>query len=165
MKDTGIARRVDQLGRIVLPMEIRKKLKIFEGTLLELSLDGDVIKMEKYSPLLNFKQYAQDILDECEFPYFVCDDSSVVLANKNYIKLLDEKIDYNTFLDSSEYTCHQGDFLFTENFVSNYLYNYIFPIKKDGDTFGCVCFGFCNEMSGEMLGQCKFIAKYISSKL
>lgn len=47
MKSTGIIRRIDSLGRIVIPKEIRKSLKIFENDMLEISLDNNVIKLQK----------------------------------------------------------------------------------------------------------------------
>ena len=49
MKSTGIIRRIDSLGRIVIPKEIRKSLKIFENDMLEISLDNNVIKLQKTS--------------------------------------------------------------------------------------------------------------------
>lgn len=47
MRSRGIARRVDELGRIVIPKEIRKKLDITDGTSLEIHLDGNTIIMQK----------------------------------------------------------------------------------------------------------------------
>lgn len=51
MKATGIVRRVDDLGRIVIPKEIRRTLRIREGDPLELFLDRDGICLQKYSAL------------------------------------------------------------------------------------------------------------------
>lgn len=51
MNPTGIIRRVDDLGRIVIPKEIRKQLHIREGEPLELFIDGTDIVWKKYSPL------------------------------------------------------------------------------------------------------------------
>lgn len=166
MKDTGMARRVDQLGRIVLPMEIRKKLKIVEGTLLNLSLDGEVIKLEKYSPILNFKQYAEDVLKECgDFTYLLCDDSTIVIANKSYSALCNGKIENEQIEKVQDFEIVNDNISFTHNYISTFEHHLIFAIKKDGDLFGHLVFSFDKEPSNEVFAVCKFISKYISSKL
>lgn len=50
MKSTGIVRKVDDLGRIVLPRELRKVLDIHEKDELEIFVDGDYIMLQKYQP-------------------------------------------------------------------------------------------------------------------
>lgn len=50
MKTTGIVRKVDELGRIVLPIELRRTLDIEERDSLEIYLDGDKIILSKYMP-------------------------------------------------------------------------------------------------------------------
>lgn len=49
MKTTGIIRRVDDLGRVVIPKEIRRTVKIQEGTPLEIYIDNNMICLKKYS--------------------------------------------------------------------------------------------------------------------
>ena len=64
MKATGIVRRVDDLGRIVIPKEIRRTLKIREGDPLEIytEKDGGVI-FRKYSPMGEMQEFAAQICD------------------------------------------------------------------------------------------------------
>jgi AbrB family transcriptional regulator, transcriptional pleiotropic regulator of transition state genes len=50
MKATGIVRKTDQLGRVVIPMELRKKLSIGENDPLEIFVDEDMIILKKYQP-------------------------------------------------------------------------------------------------------------------
>ena len=50
MKATGIVRKIDELGRIVLPKELRDNLGIEEGTPLEIFVDGEFIMIRKYAP-------------------------------------------------------------------------------------------------------------------
>ena len=50
MKSTGVVRRIDELGRIVVPKEIRKKMYIESGDPLEIFVDGDHIILTKYQP-------------------------------------------------------------------------------------------------------------------
>lgn len=60
MKSTGIIRKVDELGRIVLPVELRRQLRIkasknkAENTALEIYVDGDQIILKKYEPACIF---------------------------------------------------------------------------------------------------------------
>lgn len=61
MKSTGIVRRVDELGRIVLPIELRRTLNIGEKDSLEIYVDGSNIMLKKYQPACIFCDSAKDI--------------------------------------------------------------------------------------------------------
>ena len=50
MKSTGIVRRVDEFGRVVLPAELRRTMELPEGTPIEIYVDGDKIVLRKYQP-------------------------------------------------------------------------------------------------------------------
>ncbi len=62
MKSTGIVRRVDELGRIVLPIELRRTLNIAEKDSLEIYVDGPSIVLRKYQPACIFCDSAKDIV-------------------------------------------------------------------------------------------------------
>lgn len=64
MKATGIVRRIDDLGRVVIPKEIRRTLRIREGDPLEIFVDrdGEVI-LKKYSPIGELGEFAQEYAD------------------------------------------------------------------------------------------------------
>lgn len=62
MKSTGIVRKVDELGRIVLPIELRRTLDIAEKDSLEIYVDDDSIILRKYQPACIFCDNAKDIL-------------------------------------------------------------------------------------------------------
>ncbi len=85
MKATGIVRRIDDLGRVVIPKEIRRTMRIREGDPLEIftDRDGEVI-FKKYSPigeLVDFAaQYAESLYKTCAIPVAVCDRDSVIAA-------------------------------------------------------------------------------------
>jgi AbrB family transcriptional regulator (stage V sporulation protein T) len=63
MKATGIVRRIDDLGRVVIPKEIRRTLRIREGDPLEIFLEGDGVVFKKYSPIGNLTDFAQSYTD------------------------------------------------------------------------------------------------------
>lgn len=54
MKSTGIVRRVDELGRVVIPIELRRTLQIEERDALEIYVDGEKIILKKYQPACIF---------------------------------------------------------------------------------------------------------------
>lgn len=62
MKSTGIVRKVDELGRVVLPIELRRNLNIAEKDSLEIYVDGDNIILRKYQPACIFCDNASDIV-------------------------------------------------------------------------------------------------------
>ena len=63
MKSTGIVRKVDELGRIVLPIELRRTLDIAERDPLEIYVDEDRIILKKYMPACLFCGNAKDVVD------------------------------------------------------------------------------------------------------
>ena len=64
MKATGVVRRIDELGRIVIPKEIRKTLRIHEGENLEIYVDGqNSIILKKYSLINKIEDFAQNLTD------------------------------------------------------------------------------------------------------
>ncbi len=62
MKSTGIVRKVDELGRIVLPIELRRTLDIAEKDALEIYVDGNTIILKKYEPSCIFCGSSTDVL-------------------------------------------------------------------------------------------------------
>ena len=62
MKSTGIVRRVDELGRVVLPIELRRTLDINEKDALEIYVDGATIILKKYEPACIFCDDAKDVI-------------------------------------------------------------------------------------------------------
>lgn len=83
MKATGIVRRIDDLGRVVIPKEIRRTMRIHEGDPLEIYTDngGEVI-FKKYSPLGELStfagQYAEVLAKTSGHPVIVCDRDHVI---------------------------------------------------------------------------------------
>lgn len=61
MKSTGIVRKVDELGRVVIPIELRRTLNIGEKDALEIFVDGSHIILKKYEPACIFCGQAKDV--------------------------------------------------------------------------------------------------------
>ena len=94
MKATGIVRRIDDLGRVVVPKEIRRTLRIREGDPLEIFTDreGEII-LKKYSPIGELgtfaQQYADSLAQTTGYTVFVTDRDSVIAgaggSKKDYL--------------------------------------------------------------------------------
>lgn len=94
MKATGIVRRIDDLGRVVIPKEIRRTLRIREGDPLEIFVDrdGEVI-LKKYSPIGELgdfaQEYADSLFESTGYTAIICDRDAVVAVagapKKNWI--------------------------------------------------------------------------------
>ena len=83
MESRGIIRRVDELGRIVLPREMRKMLNVKEGSRLEIGIvDNDKFLLSKYSPISTLKEYSEAVLSalsECiDHIIFITDNDEVL---------------------------------------------------------------------------------------
>ena len=63
MKSTGVVRRVDELGRIVIPIELRRTLDIAEKDALEIYVDGEQFILKKYEPAGIFCGDARDVIN------------------------------------------------------------------------------------------------------
>ncbi len=85
MKATGIVRRIDDLGRVVIPKEIRRTMRIREGDPLEIftEKDGEVV-FKKYSPVGGLSpfavQYADVLSRACNMTVLICDRDHVIAA-------------------------------------------------------------------------------------
>ena len=154
MKATGIVRRIDDLGRVVIPKEIRRTMRIREGDPLEIYTDreGEVI-FKKYSPiseLVDFAgQYAESLYKTCGFPVAVCDrDSVVAAAGISKKEFLDRKISHEVDLlieGRSLYTAagwnehgSESRVPLTEDERSAMYLVCAMPIFTEGDVIGCV---------------------------
>lgn len=81
MKSIGIVRKVDELGRIVLPIELRRTLDIAEKDSLEIYVEGNQIVLKKYEPACVFCGNATDIINHKGKN--VCMDCVHQIAEKN----------------------------------------------------------------------------------
>lgn len=101
MKTTGVIRRIDELGRIVIPKEIRKNLRIKDGENLEILVENnETISLKKYSTLNKFKELSDAIVKSSNKEILITDTNLVISYNgkenylnkslsNNYFKLLE----------------------------------------------------------------------------
>lgn len=85
MKATGVIRRIDDLGRIVVPKEIRKNLRIKEGDNLEIFVQNDEIILKKYSLMNKINDISNELTDSIytfmKHSIFITDTDTIVAAS------------------------------------------------------------------------------------
>lgn len=96
MRDTGIVRRVDELGRVVIPKEIRKTLRIREGDPIEIFTDKEQLIFRKYSPVQTNIAFAEVVAENLsaltEKSVVVCDTDGVLVVSKTKKELENKNI-------------------------------------------------------------------------
>ena len=89
MKATGVVRRIDDLGRIVIPKELRRNLRIREGDSIEIYIDGtNSIILKKYSPIENISsfihQLSEAIYQTTKKSIIITDCERILASNGNF---------------------------------------------------------------------------------
>ena len=151
MKATGIVRRIDDLGRVVIPKEIRRTLRIREGDPLEIFTDreGEII-LKKYSPIGELstfaRQYAESLSQTVGCLVCVCDMDQVIAAAGNGKKELQDKYiskDLEKVIQQREHILAKADsnkFIRIADGDVDYQEEAVCPILCEGDVIGSVVF-------------------------
>ena len=148
MKATGIVRRIDDLGRVVIPKEIRRTMRIREGDPLEIYTDreGEVI-FKKYSPigeLASFAaQYAETLHKTCSLSVVICDRDAVIacagVSKKEYNdKSLSQELEQIIEGRSLYVRREDSDTLPVLSDGHAHYVRCAMPIISEGDIVGCV---------------------------
>lgn len=151
MKATGIVRRIDDLGRVVIPKEIRRTLRIREGDPLEIFTDreGEVI-LKKYSPigeLTEFStEYAESLNDALGHMTVIADRDTIIAvaggSKKEYLEKRVSKSLEKIMEDKKPVTITEKDKTYAlvtdEGDEKKYTSQVIVPIMTQGDSIGVV---------------------------
>ena len=152
MKATGVVRRIDDLGRIVIPKEIRKTLRIREGDPLEIFTDkeGEII-LKKYSPIGELSefasQYAETLAKTTGHIACISDKDTIIAVagapKKEYLeksvsseieRLMEDKVTWSAKNQEEKHL----PILLTDSDEKKYTSQVIWPIVAEGDTIGTV---------------------------
>ncbi len=150
MNESGIIRRVDELGRVVIPKEIRKSLRIYSGDPVEIFIIGKDLVIRKYAPITNANQWVtragESISEQLKKTCIITNADSVIYVSDNKLKDLLEKpisSELNKIIHNKEcqIVCKndggkiapiiRGDEIVAENQI-------IYPIVSQGDSLGCI---------------------------
>lgn len=164
MKATGIVRRIDDLGRVVIPKEIRRTLRIREGDPLEIFTDreGGVI-LKKYSPigeLTDFsKEYAESLQQSIGHIILIADkDAFISVSGSSKKEYIEKKIsnDLEKIMEERK-SVMLGEGggkvipLYSDEEENKYSYQVVSPIISEGDAIGAVI--ILSKEASEKLGD------------
>ncbi len=144
MKATGIVRRIDDLGRVVIPKEIRRTMRIREGDPLEIYTDreGEVI-FKKYSPIGELAQfaaqYAETLHKTCGLTVAICDrDAIIACAGLPKREYTDRKLsrEAEQIIEGRQFFSSSDDSLMLVE--GALVVSAMMPIITEGDITGCV---------------------------
>ena len=149
MKATGIVRRIDDLGRVVIPKEIRRTMRIREGDPLEIytDKDGEVI-FKKYSPIGELSDFAAQICDSLhkstDAIAAVCDrDTVIAISGGARRELMDKRISAeleHIMEGRSTYRYDGSSSISVSDSADNLCVSVAAPVISEGDVMGCVMF-------------------------
>ncbi|MBR3791889.1 MAG: stage V sporulation protein T [Clostridia bacterium] len=150
MKATGIVRRIDDLGRVVIPKEIRRTMRIREGDPLEIftEKDGEVI-FKKYSPIGELGDfainYAETLAKTSGKGACITDrDSIIAVSGIPKKELMEKRVSReieNVMSEKSAFkSSNTSDSLSIADGVEKYSAGVVVPIVSEGDTIGSVIF-------------------------
>ena len=145
MKSTGVVRRVDDLGRIVIPKEIRRTLRIRDGESLEIFVDREMIALKKFSKMDDIEEVSKQLVDiisgVINKSVFITDRDKFIAGSGNLRKkYLNRNI--SLFLENAMNNrknvidnSHSIELIDADNENLNYV---ISPIIMNGDAIGLV---------------------------
>ena len=175
MKATGVVRRIDELGRIVIPKEIRKTLRIREGENLEIFIDEkENVVLKKFSSMNKVEDLAQNFVDiihaSSKHNVIVTDNDNIIaVAGKHKKKYLNKPISSfleNILLDRKKVVeKYNKKIEITEDDIEEGTY-VINPIISNGDILGLVIFfddeALINEADEQL---CHITANFLGKHL
>ena len=176
MKATGIVRRIDDLGRVVIPKEIRRTMRIREGDPLEIYTDreGEVI-FKKYSPIGELSafasQYAEAMYKSCGLSVLICDRDAVIacagVPKKEYLEKKVSDTLERVMVGRGLYVADTD--LHPTSDSGSYYVGCAMPIVNEGDVIGCVAAlhtgeGAAGEVEQKLIvTAANFLAKQMES--
>jgi len=143
---TGIIRRIDELGRIVIPKEIRKNLRIKNGDNLEILVDGDNITLKKYSYIENVTDmaslYAESFYQVLKYNVIVTDTDRVIAIagnlKKKYLNMGISETVERMIERRDSFVERKKKELEISPGMSEFGYYTVATIINNGDSIGCV---------------------------
>ena len=171
MKSTGITRRIDDLGRIVIPKERRKNLKIKENEILEIFIDNEEIILKKFSSFNDMEKilfnYVETLNKITGNNIFITDRDKIIscLENKKFDYLNKQVGDTINYVIDSRTPILSNDLNkleLKENEILNINY-YIYPIITNSDILGVIIMTSNNKIEEKDKISLEIVSKLISN--
>lgn len=181
MKETGVVRKLDNLGRLVIPKEIRRCMRIKEGSSIEFGLlpSGEIV-LCKYSLMAQVSDYAVDfcevMADICDMAIIIADREMVLSVNginkkssigarlsSEVLDIMDSKTCYTASKDAGTTVVK----LFEDD-KNTYFSQMIMPVLIQGEVEGIVAICSISEnmkIGSEHLLLLRFVSKFLSKQM
>ena len=139
VKEIGVVRKIDELGRIVIPKEIRNTFDILNGDSLEFYIENNHLCLKKYSKLLSFREKAKVFVESFKRIYsmdmLIFDLERVISSSDPRLLEMKYPKELNSKLQNREKYCS----VYEETLITGDLGYYSFlPILQNGDLFGSI---------------------------
>ena len=181
MKATGIVRRIDDLGRVVIPKEIRRTLRIREGDSLEIFTEKESLVLQKYSPIKSIQANAQTVADglfeATEKLCYICDNERVLCVSgtrskepcgKELSTQLEHAVKKRKTITQSKSEGVEVFPVFEGEKTDIFENRIIVPIVNQGDCYGAVVLSDNNKNQKPHPNDVKFVqlgAKLLANQI
>ncbi len=169
LKATGVTRKIDELGRIVIPKEIRRNLSIRDGENLEIFIDNEAICLKKHYQMHNFTEIGNKlchILDSLiEANILITDRETIISANEKCFSLIGKEINEKiiNLIDERESLFDQAGSSLTFDDVTLTGYFSMAPIISSMDSLGMVIINTTKPADYKLI--VKLLAKILAEKV
>lgn len=156
-------RRLDGLGRIVIPKEMRSKLKINNTSKLKISLENDYIKIEKYSDISHcleeITKYKNILKKAFNLNFIITDLETIIDNNSNLSSNFKNKIEYGKIYTEN----NDKDQLFDTNQKINYI---IVPLNINGEVIGSIIgYSYSNQIGDDTVKILNLVQAFLNKNL
>lgn len=157
----GVIKKIDELGRVVIPKDIRNNLKLKTGDILNINVDNETIKLQKYSDPEDYKKDLQRIVDIFKDTF-----------NLNIVIIDREKVIASSFESTSNLNkeviakVENGEYYYSndkDNYFLGLGYYYIEPIITSLSSVGALILFSHNEINEIYRNVLKFLSKYLKN--
>ncbi len=165
MKELGIIRKIDELGRIVIPKEMRNSLNIKTGDDIEIKVLENQICLKKHSVLYDkvdlLNKYINNLKEFLEGKIYITDKERVITNGDLYNLQFNQKIS-NILNDRTNYLSQAEETMEFER-ISQKGYYYILPIIKNSDNYGLIIIFNEKEINDKSIMIGKVLQKLIEN--
>ena len=171
MSGTGIVRRVDELGRVVIPKEIRRVLGIKEGTQIQILMsEGGEMTLKKYSPVEEKQSKMKEVCDilsvKTGLGVAVCDDYKITAAGGALKGIVGKEISESFYRALEERRSGLYDNItITKDGSIVGKKQYVVPIMAAGDLYGGLIITASDNVGEKNIAVCDVAAKMLELEI
>ncbi len=137
----GMVRRIDELGRIVIPKEMRKRLKMKEGESISFFIEDDTLMLKKYSEIEGINETVETLIrvlyEKYQNSILVTNNERILYCSEDILGKYQRKPLSQQFISSMDYDKQDMTLEIIEDKVEKHVY--IYPFQVEGSVIGSLC--------------------------